>query len=572
MPQYIKNTVKRTPLSKEELKRVLSDFAYFCERCILISDKNGKKVPLKLNRAQTIFADALLDYIFAKKPKPKTFVILKARQMGYTTVLMALEVYVMIKFPNNEYAALNLKHFLHKGDIAREIMEDKMLPMIENLHPTVFGDFTQSKRDMMFHCHSIKGKRRNNKIRFFTARAEESGRGGTAQFIILDEAAFYPNLIKIQNGAVSSLPSSGLALLVYVSTANGFNGFYDMCQLAKTSPNMEFLFLPWFLMEEYIADPEGVDYETLAPHEIKIVEAMKEWNEKHPSYEIAERLFLGKIAWYRNELVQKKGNDLKAMQQEFPSTEDEPFASSDAPVFPSDKIIPEIKRIKDSGEDILGFGVNNVRGDFIEGTKYDVKVFKKPEIGRRYILTVDPAFGGETSDNTAIRMNDLMTLEDMAVYTSKSTPEDLAPLIVSLAKYYNSATVNVENNRGELLINLIRQEYRYSNIYIDPTRKFDRANPNKSYGTKIHETTKRRGIERLRYLLNSGKYIPKDEDTLQELLHYSYVGKGSARKAQATGNKDDGTPYHDDLVMGLVNFTLSLPNSMFISIEKNNKL
>ena len=81
-------------------------------------------------------------------------------------------------------------------------------------------------------------------------------------------------------------------------------------------------------------------------------------------------------------------------------------------------------------------------------------------------------------------------------------------------------------------------------------------------------SSKAKGIERLKSLMNLGKYMPKDEETLQELLHFNYVGKGASRKAQACGNKPDGTPYHDDLVMGLVNWALTLPDNLFKNIEK----
>ena len=147
MAKLVKNTIRRPPLTKEETLKALNDFGYFCERCLSIYDKNGKIVPLRLNKAQTIFANLLLKYVFAPRPKPITLVILKARQMGYTTVLLALELYILIKFNNKEYASLNMKHFLHLGSIVEEITSDKMLPMIEMLHPTFFGEFQFNKSE-----------------------------------------------------------------------------------------------------------------------------------------------------------------------------------------------------------------------------------------------------------------------------------------------------------------------------------------------------------------------------------------------------------------------------------------
>ena len=83
----------------------------------------------------------------------------------------------------------------------------------------------------------------------------ESGRGGTAQAIILDEVAFYRNVGIIEKGAVSSVPNNGLSMLVYVSTANGINEFYDRVVEAQNNPEMEFLFFAVVLNGGDISKP-----------------------------------------------------------------------------------------------------------------------------------------------------------------------------------------------------------------------------------------------------------------------------------------------------------------------------
>ena len=476
--------------------------------------------------------------------------------MGYTTVLLALELYILIKFNNKEYASLNMKHFLHLGSIVEEITSDKMLPMIEMLHPTFFGDFQFNKSERKIRCIGFKGQKRNNTVRYHTAMSGESGRGGTAQAIILDEVAFYKNVGVIEKGAVSSVPNNGLSMLVYVSTANGINEFYDRVVEAQNNPEMEFLFLPWFLMEEYISKPSPDFAKTLTKYEQEILKEMDKW-------EIPEHLRLPKLAWYRNHLITKKGNDLSAMRQEFPSNWQEPFVSSDSPVFSTSLLLEEMKKEK---IEPLGYATYTPEGKIVNGNEWDIAIYNKPILGRKYEMVIDPAFGGEEADNTSVRVLDKITLEDQAVYVSKNEPEDIAELAYALGKYYNTARINVENNRGELLITLLRNR-GYSNFYFD-AKRYNRNNPYKAVGTKMTVSSKAKGIERLKSLMNLGKYMPKDEETLQELLHFNYVGKGGSRKAQACGNKPDGTPYHDDLVMGLVNWALTLPDNLFKNIEK----
>lgn len=550
----IKLAYKRTPLTVDEIRRCLDDFATFCELCILIDDKNGRKVPFILNRAQRIFADMLLRYIFSPNPIPVTLVILKARQMGYSTVLLALEVYVMVKFENTEYSSLNIKHFLHNGDMADEMLQDKLIPMLESMHNSFFGDFNVVKDERKVVCSGFKSQRRNNRIRFHTANAGESGRGGTSQLLIADEVAFYKDIAQIQKAVGSSTPTSGLGIQVFVSTANGINGFYDLCNLAQSSTNtrMEFLFLPWFLMEDYVLPPDGITEETLLDYEVKMVEEMKKWD-------LPEHLHLAKIAWYRDHLLTKKGNDLSAMRQEFPTTWQEPFISSDAPAFPTEKLLNALNNVQEPDD----YMVNSPDSKMVQGSNWDVAIYKDPQPGKRYDLVVDPAFGGSEADNTAIRVIEQDTLEDCAVYASREEPSDLAEMVVALARHYNHATVNIEKNRGELILSYVRN-LGYTNFWIDRER-YSKGNPMKAVGTNITKTTRDKGIARLRSLIVTGQYMPKDEDTLQELLHFNYVGKGSARKAMACGSKPDGTPYHDDHVMALVNWALTLPKRLFIN-------
>ena len=235
------------------------------------------------------------------------------------------------------------------------------------------------------------------------------------------------------------------------------------------------------------------------------------------------------------------------MRQEFPSNWQEPFVSSDSPVFSTSLLLEEMKKEK---IEPIGYATYTPEGKIVNGNEWDIAIYNKPILGRRYEMVIDPAFGGEEADNTSVRVLDKITLEDQAVYVSKNEPEDIAEMAYALGKYYNTARINVENNRGELLITLLRNR-GYSNFYFD-AKRYNRNNPYKAVGTKMTVSSKAKGIERLKSLMNLGKYMPKDEETLQELLHF----------------KPDGTPYHDDLVMGLVNWALTLPDNLFKNIEK----
>ncbi|MFF3923553.1 hypothetical protein [Paenibacillus lactis] len=87
----IKRKLRQRPEKLEELKEILSDFELFCFRMLKIKNKSGEIVPLILNDAQRRYASKVFADI--SDGKPVRIVILKARQMGFSTVTEALIYY-----------------------------------------------------------------------------------------------------------------------------------------------------------------------------------------------------------------------------------------------------------------------------------------------------------------------------------------------------------------------------------------------------------------------------------------------------------------------------------------------
>ncbi len=95
-----------------------------------------------------------------------------------------------------------------------------------------------------------------------------------------------------------------------------------------------------------------------------------------------------------------------------------------------------------------------------------IKVWNFPEDGKRYIIGADPSLGNQDGDNAAIEVIDADTGEQCAEFAGSVTPEELAPIILDLAKRYNNAEVAVEvNSVGMVTNNLLIRKYEYENIY-----------------------------------------------------------------------------------------------------------
>lgn len=84
--------LKSAPKEMEDLRNTLDDFTVFCIRNLKIKTKAGTLEPLVLNAAQKKYAATVFEQL--KQGKPVCIIILKARQMGFSTVTEALFYYL----------------------------------------------------------------------------------------------------------------------------------------------------------------------------------------------------------------------------------------------------------------------------------------------------------------------------------------------------------------------------------------------------------------------------------------------------------------------------------------------
>jgi hypothetical protein len=80
-------------------------------------------------------------------------------------------------------------------------------------------------------------------------------------------------------------------------------------------------------------------------------------------------------------------------------------------------------------------------------------VYRTPQLGRTYVLGVDPAEGNPTSDDSALTVLDKLSGEECAVLSGKFQPAVMASYADKIGVYFNWAGVMVErNNHGHAVI------------------------------------------------------------------------------------------------------------------------
>jgi hypothetical protein len=239
-----------------------------------ITDKAGRRVPFRPNTAQA----ALLEELHSAN------IILKARQLGFTTLCCLIYLDACIFTPNTRAGVI-----AHKLDDAKVIFRDKIKYPYDQLDEGLkaAAPAVQDSADTLTFAN-------NSSIPVST-----SMRSGTLQYLHVSEfgkiCAQYPEKAReIVTGALNTVEAG--QFIVIESTAEGQEGaFYRMCQEARSlatagrplSPlDWKFHFFPWWKDEAYTL-PDAI-----AP----IGEEHRRYFERHEAEGI--QLSPGQKAWY----------------------------------------------------------------------------------------------------------------------------------------------------------------------------------------------------------------------------------------------------------------------------------
>ena len=240
--QSITQSAENLP-DDEEIKQDdprIHDFWYRIDNFYFVKNESGQKVKFHLRWAQRF----LLKNLWFLN------IILKARQLGFTTVIC---IYYLdcILFSKNKSAGI----IAHTQDDAENIFNNKIKFAWDSL-PEWFRNGYQVDTS------NAKQLKFNNGG---SIRVATSMRSDTLQYLLITELGTlslkYPEKAKeVISGSLNTIHKE--QTLIIESTAKGQSGkFYDLCMMAlrfwrgkkKLSVmDYEFFFFPWFLNPEYV--------------------------------------------------------------------------------------------------------------------------------------------------------------------------------------------------------------------------------------------------------------------------------------------------------------------------------
>lgn len=483
-------------------------------------------------------------------------IILKARQMGFSTLIAARMFIDTVNVPNTQSIIV----------AQDEMNAKKIFQMIrrfyDNLPPSKKRKANTDSADTL-HWKDIDSY-------FFVgwAGSKKLGRGGTVNNVHLSECAFYENMAPLVGGLLQSVPQDGNIFIE--STANGVANYYYMEYQAAMRKESIYTdrFYPWFLDDEYSSNELVVGTEFIPTDEEE---------------QLAEMFGLTdqQLIWRRNKTLELlnahiAGNEEQGLfPQEYPITPYEAFLTTGAHYFNNEIITKELQPNAQPPLDLsrhnnwLPYAYPRLREVNGKGINY-LKIWKKPIPGKQYIVSADPSEGlsGEgDKDFCSTHVVDFETWEVVAALHGRWEPNDYAGLLNELGRYYNLALIVPErNNHGHSVINSLLNQFHYppqpkpyntcSGLYyhVEYDAK-DKKRAAKAAKPGYHSNVKSKALYlgALSQLITDGSMIIHDIEALEECKHFSKL----------PGGKFGCVIGHDDRVISLALLAIILTDTKF---------
>ena len=530
--------------NKELLEDVKNNPEYLIELEFVIVDKQQKTVPFFINEVQKDFINnklnkAIEDYKVGRITD-LTFLVLKGRQQGFTSVITAYQLACSLLKKNFQGFTLS-----DKADNTETIFQNKakfpydQLPEI--LQPT---EKFNNRRQLLF-------EKLNSNWEVDTA-TENVGRSKTVNFFHGSECAFWKSMAKVQAGLGEAFTND--CIKIYESTANGYNDFQKLWN-NKSAINC---FYEWWKTPEY-----RIKFETERIKEdfIKKIEISKEWIFERIKLLLENyNLELEQVYWYYKKY--QGYIDKELIKQEYPCSAEEAFLASGNCYFDKEKIINRIAQLKEpikTGSfiyDYDGLKISNIRWK----NEHDgfIKLYELPKQNYPYVVSGDTA--GEGSDYFIGQVLDNANGKQVAVLRKEFDADEYTRQMYCLGKYYNNALIGIESNFDTFPIKEL-ERIGYKKQYIREKEDTFTGNIVKAYGFRTDRITRPLILSELQAIVNDHIENINDKETLEEMLVFVRNEKGRPEAQEGC---------HDDLVMALaIVYHIREQQDMTVKVDKH---
>lgn len=308
------------------------------ERFVWVKTKGGKLTRLILNDVQRRLEAEVIR--MERAGVPVRIIILKARQMGCSTYIAALEFWYAATHAHGRSCII-----AQKTDVSRDIAERVALMVTEIRKDD--GKPWALKLSAKAAGRIVLGEPLYGQIVIESAEVDEPARGKTFQVLHMSESPIWPEADRKADAVAQTLADEVGTYGFNEATANGDFGWFprefkrawaDNRMGRKVRFGWRGFFAPWYWDQTYRwshmtgAQPDAEHTAeimgTLTAEEKlllgrRYVVRKKGWRE----------VDIDQLAWRRHTIKNKCRGSLEAFHQEYPSTPEEAFLSSGMPLF-----------------------------------------------------------------------------------------------------------------------------------------------------------------------------------------------------------------------------------------------
>lgn len=418
----------------------LTNFKDFCAT-LRVDTKNRGEILLKWDQLMGTQRFLMEEIAKGLEEGCHTFVVLKGRQQGITTICIALDLYWMMK--NDGMSGSLVTHDEEARDMFKTTMEMYIDGLPQRFRVPVAA---HNRTQLVFKnrskvAYQVAGTRKNSKL----------GKGKGLTYLHGTEVGEWGDEEGFASLQASMSEDHPERLEVYESTAQGFNFFNDLWERAKDSVSMRQVFIGWWRNEAYRKEVGSNEYrvywdEKLLPEEKKWV---REIEQKY-GYEIQPE----QIAWWRWMLNEKIG-DQELMYQNHPPTEEYAFIASGENFFSTARLSDEMKAVKKApAPDMFRFVLrDNFEDCDITETinkHCNLRVWEHAASDGVYALGADPAYGSsDWADRFCASVwrcyaDGMVQVAEFC--TESCNTYQFAWVIMYLAGHYKNTMINLEIN------------------------------------------------------------------------------------------------------------------------------
>ena len=363
-----------------EIVKSGKDASYFIDNYARISHPMRGLIPFKLYDYQRTLISDFNDHRFN--------VILKARQLGISTVTAAYIVWMMLFHKDKNILVIATKF----GTAANLVK--KVKHMIKNLPEWMrIATISVDNRTSFELSNGSQIKA--------SSTSGDAGRSEALSLLVIDEAAHVEGLEELWTGLYPTLSTGGRCIAL--STPNGVGNWFHQTFIGSEDGSNKF-------------------YSTTLPWDV------------HPDRD---------QDWFDDET---KNMSRREIAQELECN----FNMSGETVF--------------HGEDMEEYRKLLKEPKYRTGFDRNIWIWEEYEAGNTYMISADVA-RGDGRDFSSFHIFKIETMEIIAEYKGKATPEMFANMLANVGKEYGDCMIVVENNTIGWSVLTKLEECRYPNIY-----------------------------------------------------------------------------------------------------------